>query len=205
MKQGKNITEMIIEALEAGPKEKARLIKETCLSSGTTVQGVYKVLRELKQNEVITIHNGVVGFSIVWIEQQILKYSKIAQTYQIPTRESYFLQLKSGESIVFKFRTLRELELFWTHSFVLLGTQTAKETPMFAVVPHDWFSIARPGSDEIWTKRLGDGNRPQGVVITHPTELDKMTVFARKAKSSSLEYVFGENPYRQNERRYARN
>jgi len=202
MEQTKNIEKAIIGVLEAGPTEKADLIKETSHKTGVTAQGVYKSLRKLKKEEVVTIHNKIISLSLIWIEGQISRYSKIAQTYQTPGRENYFLQLKPGEHITLKFRTLRELDLFWAHVFILLEAQIPKKIPMYAVAPHDWFSYARPDSDKVWTERLEKSARPQGVVITHPAPLDKKVVIERKSKSKLLEFVLGENPFKQDERKY---
>ena len=202
MEQTKNIEKAIIEALEPGPTGKADLIKGISHKTGVTAQGVYKSLRKLKKEEVVTIHNKMVSLSFIWIEGQISRYSKIAQTYQTPGRENYFLQLKPGEHITFKFRTLRELDLFWAHTFILLEAQVSKEIPMYAIVPHDWFSYARPDSDMVWTKKLEESSRPQGVVITHPLSFDKEVVIGRKSKSKSLEFVFNENPFGQDESKY---
>lgn len=167
-----------------------------------TAQGVYKALRKLKREEVITVHGKMVSLSLIWIERQIAKYSGIAQTYQTARRENYFLQLHPGEHVAFKFKTLRELDLFWTHAFVLLEAQTKKELPMYAVVPHDWFSSLRPESDKIWSKKLRESARPQGVVITHPTKFDKGVVVERRSTTKQLEFVLGENPFHQDEREY---
>ncbi|MEK7662246.1 MAG: hypothetical protein AAB355_01970 [Patescibacteria group bacterium] len=202
MREVKNIENTIIETLESGPAGKADLIKGIGHKTGATAQGIYKALRKLKKEEVVTIHDKTISLSFIWIDGQISKYSKIAQTYQTPRRENYFLQLKSGEHITFKFRTLRELDLFWVHAFVLLEAQISKEIPMYAVVPHDWFSYARPSSDKVWTEKLEESARPQGVVITHPAPLDKKVVIERESKSNFLEFVCGENPFKQDERKY---
>lgn len=200
MRNEKKLEEVIIDRLGEGAIEKAELIEYVCKKTVATPQGAYKALRKLKKDEVVTRHDKTVSLSFPWISNQISKFTEIAEVYKVPARENYFLQLKPGEYVSFKFRNLRELDIFWTHAFLLLETQLPKKFPAYSVVPHDWFSYARPSTDKAWGERLDASTRQQGVVITHPASLDKKVLGERKSKF--LEYIFGENPYHQDERKY---
>ena len=192
------IQETLVELLEAGPKEKSVLIQGGVEESHATIQGVYKALRMLRDKEVVTIHGSVVSLSFFWIDKGLARFGQIAEAYQTPTRSQYFLQLKPGEKISLKFRTLRELDLYWDHAFLLLETQLPTSLPAYSVVPHDWFYYARPQTDKLWVKRHEMHGRKQRVVITHPTPIDRELLNARRAKL--LEAMFGANPFHQDER-----
>ncbi|OGZ07434.1 MAG: hypothetical protein A3D65_06360 [Candidatus Lloydbacteria bacterium RIFCSPHIGHO2_02_FULL_50_13] len=200
MSQAPSLEETTIKLLEHGPRPKTALIAEIKQKTGATIQGIYKALRSLREAEVITLHNKIVSLSFVWITAQFKKYRMITEIYQTPGRAAYFLELKAGEHISFKFRTLRELDLFWTHAFLLLEPQIATATPVYSIIPHDWFTYARPASDQAWVEQLETRMRIQRVVITHSSPLDKKVLNGRKSKL--LEFVLGKNPLHQDERTY---
>lgn len=200
MSNAETIEETLVKLLEAGPKEKSALIARATKESRATLQGVYKALRALRDKEIVTLHGNMASLSLLWIDKELARFGQVAEAYQAPTRAQYFLQLRPGEKISLRFRTLRELDLYWAHAFLLLEAQLPASLPAYSITPHDWFYYARPETDALWVRRHETRERNQRIVITHPTPIDRELLRARGTKFA--EAMFGANPFHQNERGY---
>ena len=187
-----------IERLMLGVIEKSDLISKLAKENNVTIQGIYKVLNELQKEETITIHGKNVGLSLFWIDRELSRWNQTAYTYQSPSRGNAFLELNVGECLKLRFKTLRELELYWTHSFLLLETKLPLALPAYSIAPHDWFYYARPESDELWVRR--QKNRIQRLIITHPAMIDRNV--RKERKSPQFENMFGVNPFDQLDTEY---
>jgi len=192
-----NITleKSIISILENGPLKKSELIASIRKKNSVSVQGIYKALRTLKIKEIITAHEKNIGLSLWWIDNELERIHCITRAYSSKTRPSLFLNLRSGEYIKLRFRTLRELELYWTQTFLMIEDDLPLSTPAYSVIPHDWFYYARPETDTFWLKR--QKKRIQRLIVTHPLSIDRQILKIRIQQK--MEVFFNENPLKQSE------
>ena len=195
----RTLEETLIAILQAGSLEKPDLIRNVSNATKTTPQAVYKALRSLKDKEIIIMQRKRVSLSLVWLDDQFNISKQALEKYTIQARTKTFLGLSSGRSATFKFRTLRELDIFWVHAFLLTESQVPSEIPMYVIIPHDWFSYVRPSTDRVWARRL-KGGRNEGIIVTHTLPFDKQVSQKRTAKE--LEFMFNQNPLGLDERKY---
>lgn len=193
-----NIEERIIDFLGKGSIEKAVLLTELQRENHVSIQGVYKALRALKEKEVITFHAKSVSLSLWWIDKELGRLNRMARMYQSSARTSSFLDLRPGEYVKLRFRTLRELELYWTQAFLLVEEELPLSFPTYSIAPHDWFYYARPETDALWLRR--QKSRLQRLVITHPLAVDRSILRVRTKQK--MEVLFDKNPLKQDEEEY---
>ncbi len=191
------LEEKIIALLERGPQEKELILTEL-QKSDVSVQGIYKALRSLRGKEIVTIHGKNISLSLWWIDKELGRLNRMARMYQSTARTSSFLDLRPGEYVKLRFRTLRELELYWTQAFLLIEEELPLSLPTYSTAPHDWFYYARPENDALWLRR--QKSRLQRLVITHPLPLDRSVLRVRTKQK--MEVLFDENPLKQNEEDY---
>ncbi|MFZ1627238.1 MAG: hypothetical protein WAT81_05570 [Candidatus Moraniibacteriota bacterium] len=193
----RTLEEKIITLLEKGSREKASILIEL-QKNDVSAQGVYKALRALKEKEVITLHAKSVSLSLWWIDKELGRLNRMARMYQSVARTSAFLDLRPGEYVKLRFRTLRELELYWTQAFLLIEEELPTSFPTYSIAPHDWFYYARPETDALWLRR--QKSRLQRLVITHPLPVDRSVLRVRTKQK--MEVLFDENPLKQDEEDY---
>ncbi len=198
MEKHELMAEKIVEALAHGPRDKVELRNEL-VGSHLSLQGFYKSLAQLRSREVVTIHRGTVSLAVVWIQHEMRRLEQMAETYGLPAYRSYFGSLKTGKKLSFTFKTLRELDLFWTQAAIIAIEGAPKDTPMISFLPHDWFDVVRPSSAEIWFKMLGKRN-PHVNVITHAAHEERR--LSEHPGVTKIESMFGENPLKQKESDY---
>lgn len=189
----------IIKLLQSGPLNTPELVFFAKQEAKTTQQGVYKALRKLRDAEIVTVHKKSVSLSLVWMDAELAKFREMTEAYQTRAQVYSFLRMKPGRRISFKYRTLRELHLFWVQVFLILESQSPATIPTYAITPHDWFYM-QTTLDQVWSRRLEQSGRRLGGVVTHATSFDRNVVRAREA--SYVEYMFNKNPFGFDERHY---
>lgn len=193
------IEDRIIKLLSSGPLETKDLVRLAKQEANATTQGAYKAIRKLRESEILTLHEKTAGLSIAWVEEELAEFQRMASAYRVRAKAYSFLHLKPGRHITFKFRTLREMHLFWVQAFLILETHCPISVPTYALSPHDWFYM-KTAADRVWERRLEQGGRRQGAIITHATPFDKKVIQGRHVKE--VEFVFGKNPFAFTERQY---
>ncbi|OGI84031.1 hypothetical protein A2997_00520 [Candidatus Nomurabacteria bacterium RIFCSPLOWO2_01_FULL_36_10b] len=180
----KKIEDIIIDILSSGPEntliliEKIRGIRHT-----TTKQAVYKVLRGLRDNEVIVQRREEVMISNVWlgkisdfIETTQMHYLSSAQlSHQRP--DSNFLSLKEKEKISYTFKTFETTDIFWAHAFNILTTVSSSLFPVGLYNPHEWFILTRPESELFIFDNMKKENKSIMILAGGTTPLD---IFVKK-------------------------
>ncbi len=193
----KQTESVILEILAAGPVAKEVLLKEAQEHSGASLQAVYRALRKLMSQDVLLEKAGQVKLSLVFIESEVARVNALSNVYGALSRPYSFTTLREGESLTLRFRTLQELDLYWTESFLYLEKSIPSEYPVYSVIPHDWFNLFRPQTDALW---VGKQKRVQRMVITHPLAIDKTE--GKKHIASGYEILFDKNPLHQEEWEY---
>ncbi|MEJ0053739.1 MAG: hypothetical protein WDN10_03390 [bacterium] len=192
------LTERIIDALSNGPRGKVEL-RNRVVGKDFTYQGFYKALASLRAAEIVTLHRDTVSLSVVWLERERERIAKSADAYHLSGYQSYFGGLKNGKKLSFKFKTLRELDLFWTQAVLIAMQGAGRGVPIISFIPHDWFYLLRPSTADVWFKLLGKEN-PHVNILTHATREEKK--LSEHPRVARIENMFGENPLRQKESAY---
>ena len=145
-----SIEDLVCAELQRGPIESTLLIEQIKkLRPNTTKQGVYAVLRQLRNAEVIVIHNKKVSFNVRWLKQVDQFFAVAAQNYtEGDLARDNFLNLKDGEKISYSFNSPTETDAFWGHALIVLAESNIPVSePVYLYNPHEWFLIARQESE----------------------------------------------------------
>lgn len=110
----KSIREIILSAIQLGPFETKTLIgKIAGIRPGTTKQGVYKILRALKSEEVIVIYKKSVSLNATWVTNMSNFFSVAERSYlRNKAVTGNFLDLQNGEKIRYEFQSAASTDAF---------------------------------------------------------------------------------------------
>lgn len=192
----------IIESLSLGPRSLPILVNSFSLQHNISIQAVYKMFRLLKKEEIISIHSKQASLSLIWTAQQKEKYAFTEHSYK---GIMYIKNLTEGKvnHVTFVFKTLNELELFWTHVYTLIAENINPTLPSYSIQPHDWYPYSRVKTSNYWETRHKQSKRVLRFVVTHTLPLDKVVLKNRKGRQGKLiDYVFNHNPLKQKENTY---
>lgn len=184
-----SVRDSIIAELAKGVCDKAAVIERVIEEETVTVQAVYKELRGLVKDEMVIDKQKKLSLTLTYIEHEHKKWKQVREKYTQQLSFDDFLQLPKGKSLTFTFSTIIDLDLFWTQSFVILERILSSEVPRYSIVPHDWFTYARPSTDEVWTS---NDNVVRRMIITHPAEVDWQVASLRRKQG--YQFTGGENP-----------
>ena len=112
-----NIEDQIINQLKNGPKKNIDLVNFIINEKIGTKQGIYKSLRKLKAEEIITTHKKETSLSGVWLKKMSDFFALTQFYYKQPLTASGFLSLAPGQKVSYSLKTLTELDIFSSHSF----------------------------------------------------------------------------------------
>ncbi len=192
-----SVRDSIVKELHSGVKGKATVIDSVMEGEKVTVQAVYKELRKLVSDEVVIDKQKKLSLTLTYIEHEQKKWRQVLDRYTHQVSFNDFLQLPKGKSLSFTFSTIIDLDLFWTQAFIILERILPVEIPRYSIVAHDWFSYARPTTDNIW---INDRTRSLRMVLTYPAEIDWQ--IARLRRKQGYEFTGGENPLKLTEAEY---
>lgn len=195
----RHLSERIIQALISGPLPRVTLREKVLAGTVYTPQAFYKACAQLRKEEVITLHKNEVSLSIVWIRKELARATTIAETYQIPAYRSSFGGLKDTQKLVYKFKNLAELDLFWTHAVLLVAQDLPQNTPILSLFPHFWFDVLRPVSMDVWFELTGKRNIHINI-LTHADSKEKR--WTPYVPQKNMENLFKVNPLKQSETTY---
>ncbi len=140
----KSIRDIVLSSLQSGLMETKNLIeKVNKIRPGTTKQGVYKILRAMKDEEIIVIYKKSVSLNATWITNMNNFFSVAERSYlKNKTGTGNLLDLENGEKIRYEFQSAANTDAFWDHALYIL-MEAHPGTTWFGYNPHDWFFIAR--------------------------------------------------------------
>lgn len=177
----KTIEDHTVELLHHGSCSTLDLIKKIREHRPTTSrQGVYRVLRTLRDEEVIVIHRKTISLNGRWLNE-LHQFSTLAQHYYFRNVKSTgnFAQLQEGEKISYTFNSMKLTDVFHNHAMYILLQIVPSQEHFFAYNPHTWFFYARP-NDERAIMQTITTTRYYLVTAGHNTPLDKnITRFLR--------------------------
>lgn len=191
------LTNRIIDALASGPRDKVELRNEV-IGTRLTSQAFYKALAQLRAAEIVTVNKNTLSLSVVWLRRETQRLEAMTAAYHLPAYRSYFDGLKTGKKLLFRFKTLRELDLFWTQAILVAIPSAHQDAAILSILPHDWFEVLSSNFD-VWYELLGRTN-PHCNVITHGSSAEGR--YAKHPGVSNVEVLYGENPIKQKESDY---
>ncbi len=192
-----NLEKDILSRLQSGPRGVTDLVEELSYLNKMSVQGVYKALRRLRQKEIVIVYKHVASLSTVWLAKELERVTFSINAYQsIPDIENVLAG--KAKRATFAFRTLNEIDLFWTHIFLLLADKIPSEYHSYSIQPHDWYLYVRSETDTFWMKKHSEEKRISRMLITHASKLDYEVTKVRKKELGRLfEYTLDRNPFGQ--------
>ena len=196
------IEQLILKALQGGTISTTGLIEKIyVLRPATTKQGIYRVLRKLKNEEKIVIHGKSVSLSLNWIKN-MNEFFSLAQFYYSPkiVNPDGFLNTREKDKIVYFFKNLNLLDSFWSHAFHMFNEVLSPKEPIFVYNPHEWFAYSRQETEQIIIRMVKEKKRQVLVTVAHNDPLDKE--LKKKFGSDILQYNIADKKYFEKENYY---
>jgi hypothetical protein len=166
------IEEIIVDQLKTGPKKTVALVGYVEDNDNGTKQGVYKAIKKLKEEEIITISNKEVSLSSLWLKKMNDFFALAQYYYKQPLTASSFLSLSSAQKISFSLKDLTELDIFSAHVFYLLNQVINKNEPIFAFNYHQWFYYGREENDQFLSYSIKKKQQPLLLLLGNKNDLD---------------------------------
>ncbi|MFA4872151.1 MAG: hypothetical protein WC610_03815 [Patescibacteria group bacterium] len=182
------IEQLILKTLQKGTISTIKLIENiSTIRPKTTKQGVYRVLRKLKDEEKIVIHGKSVSLNLHWIKN-MNEFFSLAQFYYSPRVASPdgFLNVREKDKIVYFFKNLNLLDSFWSHAFHMFAEISNPKEPIFVYNPHEWFAYARQETEQTLIKTMNEKTRQVLITVAHSNPLDRE--LKKKFGSDLLQY-----------------
>lgn len=141
---------------------------------GTTKQGVYLIIKRLKKQEIVVVHNKNVSLSTVWLSA-LDKFVSDAEynTKHTTSAGNSFLDLKQGEKLQYYFKNPILTDAFWSHVFLTLVETSSPLSPILLYNPHEWFLLTRTENETELFKKITDRSQKLAVLSGNKTFLDK--------------------------------
>lgn len=86
-----------------------------------TLQGFYKVLRQLLRNRVIVKNNGTLSLYSAWVQNLVKFAERAKQTYLSNELSKATIILEEGESKSYVFERVTEMDTFWDHALLTIS------------------------------------------------------------------------------------
>ncbi len=182
------IEKLILQMLQKGAISTIKLIENIfTIRPKTTKQGVYRVLRKLKNEEKIVIYGKSVSLNLHWIKN-MNEFFSLAQFYNTPkvANPDGFLNVQEKEKIVYFYKNLNLLDSFWSHAFHMFNEVLNPKEPIFVFNPHEWFAYARQETEQILIKTMKEKSRQVLITVAHGYPLDKE--LKKKFRNDFLQY-----------------
>lgn len=170
-----SISDSIIRLLQNNPLTAGELLAHIKKSRpSTTKQAVYLAIRNLKNEEKITVHGKLVSLSRVWLMKQSDFFAVATQSYAISeTSGSGYLNLEEGDRVSYAFKNPAVADVFWAHAFDILADANPRSEPICMWNPHEWFFLARHDSERAIFDRIIASGKQIWLTCGNNDPLDK--------------------------------
>lgn len=185
-----DIKERIISLLSEGPVDSLILLERVRVYKYISKQGFYKALRELVEEEVLTKNKQKILLSPIWLAklQQFIDRVGSKSTHHASEE---IINLEEGDTMVFKFKSIIELYLLWTHYFIIFCKKT--KGPVVFFNSHNFWVLIRSDIENEMYRWIKDNQKEAYSVIGHNTPLDRSTSdYIKDAYNIRLSY--GQKP-----------
>lgn len=143
---------LVLDILSRKPGLTSKEVYEFFLSkypSGMSLQGFYRVLRQLLRDRVIVKNNGTLSLYSAWV-QNLIKFTERAnQTYFSNETARATILLDEGESKTFEFDRVTEMDTFWDHALLTISYYYEdiehKDKNAYSKNYYSWIQVLRTG------------------------------------------------------------
>ncbi len=175
IKNKQSIEQLVVNILQKGSISSVDLIRNISLIRPiTTKQGVYRVLRKLKNEEKIVIHGKMISLNLHWI-RKMSNFFSLAQFNYLSSSDGFmsFLNIQEKDKIVYYFKNLNLLDSFWGHMFLIFNKNLDLTEPIFVYNPNEWFTYARQDSEQELIRAIEEKNRQVLITIANDYFLNR--------------------------------
>lgn len=141
------LAEEIVRELRHGALKTALLwnrIQRRRKERTVTIQGLYKALRQLRQQEIVFLQQGEAMLNLRWLHKLESFASLTEHAYHDRSGNSgHFLQMQEGDRIAYTFKNPIQVDAFWNHVLYSLFEALPEVDRWFAYASHCWFLLGR--------------------------------------------------------------
>jgi hypothetical protein len=166
------VSEVIIDTLAGGELDSLVLLEKVQTKMPVTKQGFYRALRELLAEEVVTKNKQLVLLSPVWVNKVQSFMGRLNKT-SVQQGSDTLLHLAEGDTMVFRFKSVVDLYLLWTHYFFIFCQET--EGPVVFFNSHNFWALLRSDIENEMYAWIKSNKKEAYSVIGYGTPLDRTT------------------------------
>lgn len=171
-KHKKSISDRIVYILGKKSLSGVELLDQLRLETSISKESVYRVLRELLNQEIINKVHKKYSLNRHWV-QKLRSFSLEQTTKEHSINEHNILDFNDGDSISYQFKNADLMGIYWGHLYDYV-TETQTENTLITVYhPHEWLIHARKESEEYVLNKINREKRLVLLSLGGHTELDK--------------------------------
>jgi len=118
---------------------------------GMTIQGFYKLIRQLLRDRVIVKDSGTLSLNIGWIQNLVQFTDNVKQTYLADEITKRTIILDEGEKNTFTFDRVVEMDDFWDHALLTIlyyyQDREHKDKNAYSKNYYSWIQVLRTKSE----------------------------------------------------------
>lgn len=119
---------------------------------GMTLQGIYKVVKNLIQQRVLVKEGNLVSLDASWIHNMMSFTETLKRVYLQNDTTFANIILEEGESKSFRFETVIGMDNFWTHALVTIAHYYAEQKHhdknVYNYNHHSWFQLMPTNNEQ---------------------------------------------------------
>lgn len=145
--------EKIVEILHKNPLNGPSLLKRLNeLESAPSKESFYRILRDLKRDEIIHKDGQIYTLNRIWLKRMRDFIDKHIQSDTLN-----ILDMGDGDKITYKFKNPNLMGIYWAHSGNVVFDNVGSKTPILIYHPHEWLIYTRTHSEEFFLQNFVDG------------------------------------------------
>lgn len=172
----KKIEDLIVRILLQGESRTISLLKTIRSNKGfqsVTKQGFYVALRKLTSEGIIIIYNKNVSINTNWLREMESLFKKSFKLHASEPLNADFLSLSDRETATYTFNSIKNMDVFWGHTWNILMQRVDAGEPVYVYDPHYWFYLAQKDLEKIYHEEIISNGRKFLMTVSGTTKLDK--------------------------------
>lgn len=140
-----------------------------------TIQGIYRVLRQLRQTGVIIKNGSRISLSLPWLLDLSGMVSNMQDTY---LKEEYLAELLPREQStkrIWTFNDLFTMNDFWSHLLIVIAKKTCASYTLH-YSPHTWYRLLHKKHSMQCSKSLLGNTQTMYTIVGSKSPLDEWAV-----------------------------
>lgn len=189
----------VVKILSRGSMPKPKLVEMIKEKFKVSKQGAYKAIRKLYKEEVVSIRDKNISLHLSWVTKLSDFSKETLQNYGGESGKEEFMQLQEGESLTYKFKSLLNLDILWTHVLASFLENRKSDSDLLIFNPHQWFLLGRKDVEENLLRKTKEKGIKWLQIIGGNTDLDKEIIKMLSSREISFSLTekkyFNENTY----------